>query len=213
MIIAAWLLLNFDTLKSGNVVTYILTQDILLQMVLWVRASAVTTMFRKTNYFQLCSSGCDRNQTDVMDEKNVKIAERKRHYSPPILMRISFCTWSMHVRRTNGCIITVVGLGCARFNNSPDSDPYSCCRSDRKVDELHDSVRFRTDAGVKVGHGNRGVNEQTDFFFSVEASSISCRNRNCFAQFVQQSVIRHKHEDAGRLYSYTLLLHWAAKYL
>lgn len=45
----------------------------------------------------------------------------------------------------------------------PTNRPY-CCRSDRKVDELRDSVRFRTDAsGVKVGHGNRGVNEQTDF--------------------------------------------------
>lgn len=46
----------------------------------------------------------------------------------------------------------------------------SCCPSDGKVDDQDDSVRFRTDAGVKVGRGSRRANEQADRSVRVEAA-------------------------------------------
>lgn len=93
---------------------------------------------------------------------------------------------------TNGCIIITSALDLII---RPSQIPARVVVPTRKVDELRDSVRFRTDAGMKVGHGNRGVNEQTQIF-SVEASSIPRRNRNCLALFVQQIVIKLKQEAA-----------------
>lgn len=58
------------------------------------------------------------------------------------------------------------------LNKSCDLNLNSSCRIDRKVDNLDDSVWFRTDAGVKVGRGNRRVNEQADFSVRVKARPV-----------------------------------------
>lgn len=82
------------------------------------------------------------------------------------------CTSRLRVTKAdagNGRIITWVSGSDVSDSTIPDF--CSCCRSDRKVGEPRDSVWFRTDAGVKVGHGSRGANEQADF--SVEASPLA----------------------------------------
>lgn len=70
----------------------------------------------------------------------------------------------------NGRII-ISGVSGSNVSDITIPDFCSCCRTNRKVGEPRDSVRFRTDAGVKVGHGIRGANERADI--SVEASPLA----------------------------------------
>lgn len=96
---------------------------------------------RITSYFEI---RCDRS------EFSCKVHEESPRYSI-VLVSGSRVT---DAGAGNGRIITSAVSG-SNVSDITIPDSRSCCRSSRKVGEPRDSVRFRTDAGVKVGHGSR----------------------------------------------------------